>query len=63
MRKIFVVTAILFSSQLHAQLVDSSKTMDQVTLTANKFSTKTTETGKVVVVISRQDIEKAGREF
>src|SRR5688500_17537684 len=60
MRKIFVVTAILFSSQLHAQLVDSSKTMDEVTLTANKFSTKTTETGKVVTIISRNDIDHAG---
>lgn len=60
MRKIFVVTAILFSSQLHAQLVDSSKAMDEVTLTANKFSTKTTETGKVVTIISRNDIDHAG---
>ncbi|MGZ5189610.1 MAG: TonB-dependent receptor plug domain-containing protein [Flavisolibacter sp.] len=60
MRKIFVVTAILFSSQLHAQQVDSSKTMDEVTLTANKFSTKTTETGKVVTIISRNDIDHAG---
>jgi vitamin B12 transporter len=57
MRKFFAVTALFFSSQLFAQKED---TLQNVTLTANKFSTKTTETGKVVVTINRQQIEKAG---
>ena len=57
MRKFFAVTALFISSQLWAQQED---TLQNVTLTANKFSTKTTETGKVVVTISRQQIEKAG---
>ena len=57
MRKFFAVTALFISSQLWAQKED---TLQNVTLTANKFSTKTTETGKVVVTISRQQIEKAG---
>ena len=55
MRKFFAVTALFISSQVPAQ-----DTLQNVTLTANKYSTKTTETGKVVVTISRQQIEKAG---
>ena len=57
MRKIFAVAAVIISSHSFAQ---DSTTMDAVTLTATKFSTKTTQTGKVVTIISRQDIEKAG---
>lgn len=61
MRKIFAVTALFISSQLQAQSVrEKQDTLENVTLTANKFSTKTTETGKVVVTISREQIEKAG---
>src|SRR5947209_7093153 len=61
MRKIFVVAALITCSQLKAQSEkDSSKTMEELTLTANKYSVKTTETGKVVTIISRQDIEHAG---
>lgn len=65
MRKFFAVAAMMISSQLFAQPVpqqreDSSKLMDEVTLTANKFSTKTTQTGKVVTLITRRDIEHAG---
>ncbi|RYF83443.1 MAG: TonB-dependent receptor [Chitinophagaceae bacterium] len=55
MRKFFAVTAVFIGSQLQAQ-----DTLENVTLTANKYSTKTTETGKVVVTINRQQIEKAG---
>lgn len=62
MRKFFVVAALSISSHLFAQVVpqDSSKLMNEVTLTASKFSIKTTQTGKVVTVITRQDIEHAG---
>lgn len=61
MRKIFAVTALFASSQLGAQtLPDTTRIMDEVTLTASKFSVKTTETGKVVTLITRQDIEHAG---
>jgi vitamin B12 transporter len=55
MRKFLAVTALFIGSQLQAQ-----DTLENVTLTASKFSTKTTETGKVVVTINRQQIEKAG---
>src|SRR5690349_11527816 len=62
MRKIFVVAALSFSSHLFAQILpqDSSKLMNEVTLTASKYSVKTTETGKVVTIITRQEIEHAG---
>jgi len=58
MRKIFAVTAMIICSQLNAQ--QDTSTLENVTLTANKYSTKTTETGKVVITITRQEIEKAG---
>lgn len=58
MRKIFSVAAIFFCSQLRSQ--DTTKTLEEVTLTANKYSIKTTETGKVVTIINRQDMEHAG---
>jgi len=58
MRKIFAVAALIASSPLLAQ--DSTRTLDQVTVTATKYSVKTTETGKVVTLITRQDIEHAG---
>ena len=60
MRKILFVAAMIFSSQLFAQQQDSVKLMHEVTVTASKFSTKTTQTGKVVTVITQQDIERAG---
>lgn len=58
MRKIFAVTAMIICSQLYAQ--QDTSTLENVTLTANKYSTKTTETGKVVITISKQEIERAG---
>jgi vitamin B12 transporter len=58
MRKIFAVAAIIISSQAYAQ--KDTSLLNEVTLTATKFTTKTSQTGKVVVVINRQDIERAG---
>src|SRR5215217_6373616 len=61
MKKIFAVAALFISSQLAAQ-TDSSKTLDPVVLTANKLPQKQSSTGKVVSVITREQIEKsAGR--
>ena len=56
MKKNFFVAALIIGSQLHAQ----QDTLDNLTITANKFSAKTTETGKVVIIINRQQLEKAG---
>ena len=58
MRKIFVVTALIISSQLIAQQ-DSSKSLDPVILTATKLPQKQSSTGKVITVISREQIEKS----
>ena len=59
MKKIFVVAALITGSPLLAQK-DSTATLNEVVVTANKFPNKTSLTGKVVVTISRQDIERAG---
>lgn len=62
MKRLFVVTALIASSQLQAQTVpqEGKDTLENLTLSASKFSAKTTETGKVVVTINRQQLEKAG---
>src|SRR5215213_8813266 len=61
MKKNFAVAALFISSQLAAQ-TDSSKTLDPVVLTANKLPQKQSSTGKVISVISKEQIEKsAGR--
>jgi len=69
-KKIFVVAAVLISSQLIAQQVPpgredtSSKTMDEVVVTANKFPQKESATGKVVTVITKEQImQSGGKDF
>ena len=60
MKKTFyAVAALIISSPAIAQS-DSSKTLNEVVVSATKYPTKTSTTGKVVVVINRQDIERAG---
>jgi vitamin B12 transporter len=66
-KKIFVVAAvILISSRLIAQLVppqrvkDTTRNLDEVVLTANKYPEKQSETGKVVTVINRQQLDHSG---
>jgi vitamin B12 transporter len=61
MKKIFGLAAFFISSQLLAQ-TDSSKTLDPVVVTAGKIPQKQSITGKVVSVISKEQLEKsAGR--
>ena len=57
-KKIFIAAATLFSFVLKAQ--DSTKALDEVIVTANKFPNKVSLTGKVVTVISKEQIEKSG---
>jgi vitamin B12 transporter len=59
MKKIFLMAALINSSYLFAQQ-DSSKILEEVTLTANRFPSKSLQTGKVVILISKENIEKAG---
>ena len=61
---IFAVAALITSSHLIAQenqlQDDSLTTLEEVTVSASKYPTKTTSTGKVVIVITRNDLEKGG---
>lgn len=57
-KQFFVVAALIFGSQLQAQKDTTS--LDEVVLTANKYPKKQSETGKVVSVINRQQLEKNG---
>ncbi|HET6722658.1 MAG TPA: TonB-dependent receptor [Chitinophagaceae bacterium] len=64
-KKFFVVAAILISSQLQAQLVPAIRTqdtssLDEVVITANKYPNKTSLTGKVVTVITKEQLERSG---
>ena len=59
-KKIFIVAAVLIGSHLFAQEDSTSKTMDEVVITANKFPQKESNTGKVVSIITKEQIEKSG---
>src|SRR5688572_7295776 len=64
-KKFLVVAAILISSQLQAQLVPTireqdTSLLDEVVITANKYPNKTSLTGKVVTVITREQLERSG---
>src|SRR4051794_10295045 len=58
MKKMYVVAALIISSPSFAQK-DSSKTMDEVVVTATKFPKNVNETGKVVTVIDHTTIERS----
>ena len=57
--KIFVVAALFLCSHVSAQQDSAYKTLDQVIITANKFPQKQSATGKVITVISKEQIEKS----
>ncbi len=65
-KKIFIAAAVFISNQLQAQQPapiisgDSTKDLNEVFVTANKFPNKTSLTGKVVIVITREELEKSG---
>ena len=59
-KKIFVVAAVLIGSHLLAQEDSTSKTMDEVVITANKFPQKESGTGKVITVITKEQIDHSG---
>jgi len=56
-RNYFVVAALIFGSHLQAQTDTAS--LDEVILTANKFEQKQNQTGKVVTVITKEQLEKS----
>jgi len=60
-KKFFVVAAVMISSQLQAQQpADTTvRSLDEVVLTSNKYPKKQSETGKVITVINRQQLERS----
>lgn len=59
MKKNFFVAAVMFIS-ITAQAQDSTQTLNEVILSANKFPNKTSLTGKVVTIITREQLERSG---
>ena len=57
-KTILMMAAVLCSHWLMAQ--EDSTSLDQVTVTATRFPKKLSETGKVVTIITREDLAKAG---
>lgn len=56
-KNMFFVAAVIFSSYTQAQQ-DSSKSLDEIIITANRFEQKQTQTGKVITVIGKDVLEK-----
>ncbi len=57
-RRFFVLAAVIFSNQLHAQ--QDTTLLDEAVVTANKYPNKTSLTGKVVTIITREQLERTG---
>ena len=57
-KKIFIGAAVIFSSHLQAQ-TDSSRTLDAIVVTANKIEQKQKESGKVLTIISQQQLQQS----
>ena len=55
---IFIAAAVIFSGYAQAQQ-DSAKKLDEVIVTANKFPQKQSETGKVVDIITQDQLQKS----
>lgn len=57
---ILLVSALASTASLMAQQEPESQGLEKVTVTATRFPKKLSETGKVVNVITRADLERAG---
>ena len=57
---IFMLAAIIFGSTLQAQERTDSLELEEVTVTATKFSKKLIETGKVVNIITAEELRRQG---
>lgn len=57
-KKFFMLAAVCFSSQLYAQQ-DSTKNLDEIVVTATKQPIKQSQTGKVITVINKAQIENS----
>src|SRR6187401_3491354 len=64
-KKFLIVAAAFIGSQLSAQLVPTGREqdtslLDELVITANKYPNKTSLTGKVLTIISREQLERSG---
>src|SRR6188768_2547621 len=64
-KKFLIVAAAFIGSQVSAQLVPTvreqdTSLLDEVVITANKYHNKTSLTGKVVTIITREQLERSG---
>jgi len=57
-KRFLVLTAVIISSQLHAQDTSKTKELDELIVTATKFEQKQSTTGKVVIVIDQQTLQR-----
>ena len=58
-KRIFIAAAVIFSSNVQAQQDTAGKILDEVIITANKFPQKQSTTGKVITIITKEQIEKS----
>jgi len=64
-KKIFIAAAVMISSHLYAQTLvpentgDSTKILDELVITATKTPVQQSQTGKVISVISKEQIEQS----
>ena len=64
-KKFLIVAAAFIGSQLSAQqlvpiLREDTSLLDEIVITANKYPNKTSLTGKVVTIITREQLERSG---
>lgn len=64
-KRFFVLAAVFISKQLTAQVVTAASQQDttlleEAVITANKYPNKTSLTGKVVTVITKEQLERSG---
>src|SRR6185503_11108767 len=57
-KKFLIVAAIIIGSQLQAQ--QDTTLLDEVVISANKYPNKTSLTGKVVTIITKEQLERSG---
>ena len=57
-KKFLIVAAAFIGSQLSAQ--QDTSLLDEVVITANKYPNKTSLTGKVVTIITKEQLERSG---
>jgi len=61
MGKKLMLLSLLFSAKMVSAQQDTT-TLDEVVVTANKMAQKQSTTGKVVTVITKDDLEKMGNK-